>query len=249
MKVGDATKNPQSDIRTDIDNCLAAAVNNLLSFWRRWLLGLTMTGLVVASMFIFTNRHGIFGTCPSGWRNERHRGLGCLCVHIEDMRVDQAEQFCHNLNSHLLEIYSREQLNITRTMLMEIMEEEEMKQADWYTGGTDMDSGDHVFTWPQVCFKVTKHFEHIFLRQADEKIADWIWPPGHKISHNWACVTGFASKNTKLSEPKPCCDTDPVSCEDNFVALRSSQDLFAMAIPLDYKYQYDAKPICQMDAF
>ena len=67
------------------------------------------------------------------------------------MRVDQAEQYCDNLGSHLLEIYTREQLNFTRTLLMEIMEEEEMREmeeVDWYLGGTDMDTGS--FMWPKV---------------------------------------------------------------------------------------------------
>ena len=75
MKVGDATKKPppQTNIREeeDIDYCLAAVVNNILSFWKRWLLGLTVTALVLGSIFIFTNRHEIFGTCPSRWSNER----------------------------------------------------------------------------------------------------------------------------------------------------------------------------------
>ena len=153
MKVGDVTKKPppQTDIKEDIDNCLAAIVNNILGFWKRWILGLTVTALGVGSIFIFTNRHEIFGTCPSGWRNERPRGLGCLHVHLKTMRVDQAEQYCDNLGSHLLEIYTREQLNFTRTLLMEIMEEEEMRdmdEVDWYLGGTDMDTGS--FMWPKV---------------------------------------------------------------------------------------------------
>ena len=33
-------------------------------------------------------------------------------------------------------------------MLMEIMEED----ADWCSGGTDMDSGDHVFSCAQVSY-------------------------------------------------------------------------------------------------
>ena len=64
---------PQTNIREeeDIDNCLAAVVNNILSFWKHWLLGLTVTALVLGSIFIFTNRHEIFGTCPSRWSNDR----------------------------------------------------------------------------------------------------------------------------------------------------------------------------------
>ena len=153
MKVGDATKKPPppTNIREDIDNCLAAVVNNILGFWKRWVLGLTMTALVLGSIFIFTNRHEIFGTCPSGWSNERPRGLGCLHVHLKTMRVDQAEQYCDNHNSHLLEIYTRGQLNFTRKMLMEVMQENEMMdtdEVDWYIGGTDVDTGS--FMWPKV---------------------------------------------------------------------------------------------------
>ena len=85
MKVWDVTQkpSPQTSVREDIDNCLDAVVKNVLSFWKRWMLGLTLAALGVGSIFIFTNRHEIFGTCPSGWRNERSRGLGCLHLHLE----------------------------------------------------------------------------------------------------------------------------------------------------------------------
>ena len=67
------------------------------------------------------------------------------------MMIDQAMEYCDNLNSHLLEIYTRGQLNFTRTMLMEVMEEMEMldiDDVDWYIGATDLDTG--TFTWPKV---------------------------------------------------------------------------------------------------
>ena len=153
MKVGDVTQkpSPQTSVREDIDNCLNTVVNNVLIFWKRWMLGLTVAALGVGSIFIFTNRHETFGTCPSGWRNERSRGLGCLHVHLKTMMIDQAMEYCDNLNSHLLEIYTRDQLNFTRTMLMEVMEEMEMRDiddVDWYIGATDLDTG--TFTWPKV---------------------------------------------------------------------------------------------------
>ena len=77
------------------------------------------------------------------------------------MRVDQAKQYCDNLNSHLLEIYIRGQLNFTRKMLMEVMQENEMmdtNEVDWYIGGTDMDTGS--FIWPKVIIysSKTNHF-------------------------------------------------------------------------------------------
>ena len=77
--------------------------------------------------------------------------------------------------------------------------------------------------------------------QANKKVEDWIWPPGYKIRHNWGCVKTWQSQ-AKL---KPCCDTDPVECEENFVALRSHQDFYALAIPMYFKYQHEAGPICQ----
>ena len=153
MEVGDVTQkpSPQTSVREDIDNCLDAVVKNVLSFWKRWMLGLTLAALGVGSIFIFTNRHEIFGTCPSGWRNERSRGLGCLHLHLETMRIGQAEEYCDNLNSHLLEIYTRDQLNFTRTMLIEIMEKMEKSdtnEVDWYIGANDLNTG--TFTWPKV---------------------------------------------------------------------------------------------------
>ena len=153
MKVGDVTQkpSPQTSVREDIDSCLNTVVNNVLIFWKRWMLGLTVAALGVGSIFIFTNRHETFGTCPSGWRNERSRGLGCLHVHHKSMIIKQAREYCDNLNSHLIEIYTRDQLNFTRTMLMEVMEEMEMSDiddVDWYIGATDLDTG--TFTWPKV---------------------------------------------------------------------------------------------------
>ena len=87
------------------------------------------------------------------------------------MRVDQAQEYCDNLNSHLLEIYTEEQLNITRTMLMEGMEKE-MGDMDWYLGGNDLDTAG-TFMW----------------QKAEKTVGDWIWPPGQKIGHNWGCVS------------------------------------------------------------
>ena len=73
------------------------------------------------------------------------------------MRVDQAKQYCDNLNSHLLEIYTRGQLNFTRKMLMEVMQGNEMMDTDemeWYIGATDMDTGS--FIWPKVIIYSSK---------------------------------------------------------------------------------------------
>ena len=47
---------------------------------------------------------------------------------------------------------------------------------------------------------------------------------------------------------RPCCDNNPVDCKDNVVALRSRQDLYAVAIPLNFKYTHEARPLCQKDA-
>ena len=77
--------------------------------------------------------------------------------------------------------------------------------------------------------------------QANKKVEDWIWPPGLKIGHNWGCVANQA-------RVKPCCDSDPVDCKDNVVALRSRQDLYAVAIPLNLLYIHEARPICQKGA-
>ena len=51
-----------------------------------------------------------------------------------------------------------------------------------------------------------------------------------------------------MGQLKPCCENNPVDCEDNFITLRSRSDVYAVAIPLSFKYYYEAHPFCQKGA-
>ena len=101
MKVGDATKKPppQTNIREeeDIDNCLAAVVNNILSFWKRW--------CWAPFSFSQTDTRYLELVHQDGAMSEGSGMSSCSSQDHEGGPVDQAKQYCDNLNSHLLEIY------------------------------------------------------------------------------------------------------------------------------------------------
>ena len=49
-------------------------------------------------------------TCPEGWEDTGLLGLGCLRFHDTPMQWLEADKHCQNMDSHLVEINSQEQI-------------------------------------------------------------------------------------------------------------------------------------------
>ena len=49
-------------------------------------------------------------TCSEGWEGTGELGLGCLSYHDTPMQWLEGDKYCQNMESHLVEVTSQEQM-------------------------------------------------------------------------------------------------------------------------------------------
>ena len=79
---------------------------------------------------------GDSGSCEEGWYDASFVDLGCIHFAKEKLFYNQANIFCQNNWSHLIEIHTPGQMDFIR-MELEILDEGLSAEQFWWTAGTD----------------------------------------------------------------------------------------------------------------
>ena len=76
------------------------------------------------------------GTCDEGWFDASFVDLGCVLFSREPKYYYEANTFCQDLGSHLIEIHTQSQLDFIQ-MELQLLDEDVTGQSYWWSSGSD----------------------------------------------------------------------------------------------------------------
>ena len=76
------------------------------------------------------------GSCDEGWFDASFVDLGCILFSSERRYYYEANTFCQDLGSHLIEIHSHSQLDFIK-MELQLLDEDFSGEIYWWSSGSD----------------------------------------------------------------------------------------------------------------